>query len=130
MSYGMSCDWLAHSDVGLAGAPGIGGLSARPPGPGSVGGMPPLRSMLCPPENTCTCPVDPGPATYSDAGSPMRRIRHSSESAEPVETAMSGMLSSVSPGATVDGSVSDLSGSAFAWHAVTGTCSERRHLPT
>ena len=43
---------------------------------------------------------------------------------------MSGMLSLVSPAATVDGSVSDLSGCALGWHAVTLMCSSRRHFPT
>ena len=45
-------------------------------------------------------------------------------SAAPVETAMSGMLSSVSPDATVPGSASDLSGCALSVHAVTSTVNE------
>ena len=61
----------------------------------------------------------------------MRIIRHSSVSASPVETAMSGMLSSVSPAATVLGSESDLSGCALAWHAVhVDVQLSARHLPT
>ena len=60
----------------------------------------------------------------------MRSIRHSSVSASPVETAMSGMLSFVSPAATVPGSVSDLSGCALAVHCVTLIETWRRHLPT
>ncbi len=58
----------------------------------------------------------------------MRNIKHSSVSAPPVETAMSGMLSSGL--VTVPGSFSDLSGCALDWHADTLIVSERRHLPT
>ena len=50
------------------------------------------------------------PATYSDASKPIRSIKHSSVSALPVETAISGMLSFVSPAVMVPGSESDLSG--------------------
>src|SRR5579859_5493844 len=72
-----------------------------------------------------------GPATYSAAGTPMRLMRHSRLSANPVETAMSGMLSLVSPALTVPGSVSDLSGNGLSLHAVTFTDGNtRRHLPT
>src|SRR5580700_7273920 len=94
----MSCICEAHSAVQLFGAPGIDGVSGAP--------APPNKD---PPEKTCTCPVVPVPATYSAVGSPMRVIRHSSVSALPVETAMSGMLVMVSPDATAFGSPSDLS---------------------
>ena len=51
-------------------------------------------------------------------------------SAWPVDTAMSGMLSLVSPAATVPGSVSDPSACALSWQAVTSMVTRRRHLPT
>ena len=59
----------------------------------------------------------------------MRSIRHSSVSAPPVETAMSGMLSFVSPAGIVPGKESDLSACALAVHAFTSMFTWRRHLP-
>src|ERR1700722_1351072 len=58
----------------------------------------------------------------------MRSIRHSSVSALPVETAMSGMLSFVSPAGTVGKKL--MLGCALAVHAFTVMVYWRRHLPT
>ena len=55
----------------------------------------------------------PGPATYSAASTPMRRSRHSSESAPPVEIAM---LRDVALGVVLAASVSDLSGCGLSTH--------------
>ena len=87
MSYGIRCACESQRFVSLAGAPAIRRLSGLPAPP------PPPPPPVSPPEKTCTWPAAPAPATYSLAGRPMRSIRHSSVSAEPVETAMSGMLS-------------------------------------
>src|ERR1700722_15042172 len=114
----MSCACVDQRSVELAGAPVIAGDSGLPP-----------SDRTLPPEKTWTWPVVPAPATYSAAGIPIRSIRHSSVSADPVETAMSGMLSFVSPAVTVPGKVSDLSGCAFAAHWATLTVTWRRHFP-
>src|SRR5579862_7948401 len=70
------------------------------------------------------------PATYSAGGTPMRVIRHSSVSAPPVETAMSGMLSYGPAPAIVPGSRKDLSGWGFGSQGFVLIGIARRHLPT
>src|ERR1019366_6302395 len=77
-------------------------------------------------------PVLPLPATYSVVGKPMRLIRHSSVSALPVETAMSGMLSFAPAPFSVPGKDSDLSVCGASAHDVfdVSTVMARRHLPT
>src|SRR5580704_15843639 len=64
------------------------------------------------------------PGTYSAASRPMRRSRHSSESAPPVDTAMSGM----SPSVPFFGRL--IVPAEVALHAVVFTVSCLRHLPT
>src|SRR5271154_1078743 len=71
-------------------------------------------------------PVVPAPATYSLASTPMRRGKHSSESAAPVEIAISGRLPSV----LFRGRRSDLAGCGLSLHDVTvGKLYSMRHLP-
>ena len=85
---------------------------------------------MSPPEKRCTCPLPPAPLTYSLAGMPMRCIRHSSVSADPVDTAISGMLSFGPAPASVPGSESLPLGMATLPQEVVVTWISLRHLPT
>ena len=111
--------------VSLAGAPAIAGCLGRrrrrPPPP------PPCRR----PRRCGRGRRRAGPATYSVGGRPMRVIRHSSVSAPPVETAMSGMLSFVSPAAHGAWATrATCPPAALSWQAVTSILNCLRHLPT
>ncbi len=120
---------MSHRLDELWGAPVIGYSSGSPPPPPPPPKIPPSELDGFPPEKRWTWPLVDDPATYSAAGSPIRSMRHSSVSAPPVETAMSGMLSSVSPLGTVPRNASDLSGCGLSWHEATLILYWRRHLP-
>src|SRR5579883_3321607 len=93
-------------------APGVG----VPPAP-------PAARAPVPPWKMWMCPGPPAPLVYSLAETPMRRNRHSIESAPPVDTAIFGK----SPSVAFRGS--RRLGSGLSWHGLTSMAYWRRHLP-